>query len=313
MTPAAAPARISTREYWPEKLRVLISYAYKSTLDGAVAKYKPGEVDLMVDSGAFTAFTKGKKISLEEYTDWLIEHKQHVTTGVVLDVIGDWKGTARNHERMLNRLPEGFPLKPVWHSTSPISELERLCKEYDYIGIGGLVSMSLNVKAFMQHMIRVHKVADKYGTKLHGLGVTGETAMLRLPWNTVDSSSWLSGSRYGRLRLRDASMKSVAYKPGEPMKPDVAALLRLYGGNTSELRSKGYGLSSGGFVHYTAQYEWMQEASARSYMLAEGQMRKKHDTPAKLFLAVSTGGALQRAHNAFTAGNPFGRKETPYV
>ncbi|MFT4471386.1 hypothetical protein ACMX2H_15900 [Arthrobacter sulfonylureivorans] len=297
--------------YWPDRPRMLISYAYKEALDYAV-KNTSG-VDLLVDSGAFTAFTLGEKISMEAYCDWLIENQSKITTAISLDVIGDWKGSARNTEKMLKRLPEGFPLMPVWHSTSPESELRRLCREHDYIGIGGVTSMASKVNMFMRHMVKAHKIARDYGTKLHGLGVTGHDAMLRLPWHTVDSSSWLAGARYGRMVLHDEDFSRVRYRIGDPMDASMARVIRAYGGDPAKVRKKGFAMASGGTGDHKAEYEWLYQSAARGFTMLEGHMRKRNKTEARVYLALATSVTMHAAIRAHALGNPFERKVTPCV
>lgn len=290
-----------TAPYWPDKLRLLASYAYPDALNNAVAI--PG-VDLMVDSGAFTADSIGKKIDMDEYCEWLIRHQSNITTAVVLDVIGDWRGTARNHEIMMGKLPESITVLPVWHATSPLSELDRLCRAHDYVGIGGVTTMARTVKQFMQHSIRAHKVAELHGTKLHGLGVTGRTAMTRLPWSTVDSSTWLSGARYGNLILYGWDYRQVTARAGERPTPEATKTLRAYGGNPTRLSQKGFGTKAGG-GDYQHEYRWMCEAACRSMMIMEGYLRARHGRNARIYQACGTNVAVNIARRAYALGNPF--------
>lgn len=259
----------------------------------------------MVDSGAFTALTMGISIDIDAYADWLIENRAGVSKAVTLDVIGDWKGTAANYEYLLSKLPDGYPLLPVWHSTSPTHELERLLSEYNYVAIGGVVGLGSRVNTFMQHMVRVHLMAREHGTLLHGLGVTSEAALHKLPWHTVDSSSWLSGSRYGRLRLRDTRMRVKTGRVGSPLKPEFARLVRQYGGIPEEVRDSGYGLKKSGNPDYARQYKWLQMAAARSGMLSEGIMRQRQDPEARLYLAVAVNIGVQCIVEGHKQGNPY--------
>lgn len=292
-------------EKWPEKPRILASYAYKTAITHAITASQ-GNLDLVVDSGAFTAHTVGKKVDLKEYVEFVNQHHASITTAVVLDVIGDWKATARNHDRMLELVNDDVTVLPVWHSTSPIEELTRLCSTYPYIGIGGVVSMAKTVKTFMQHMIRAHRVAREHGTRLHGLGVTGATAMMRLPWSTVDSTAWRSGHMYGNLDLSNELGKRIKINAGEKIKDrSVTSLIRAYGGNPADVARANFGRSSSS-GDGSAESKWMDIAQARSYMTLEDVMRRRNkQDDARIYLACAPTYAVDRVLEAHALGRPF--------
>lgn len=91
---------------------------------------------LFVDSGAFSAFTCGVIIDIDDYIDFLKRNEKYIATYATLDVIGDYKGTARNTEYMESK---GLHPLPTFHAGSPYEELERLVDKYEggYIALGG--------------------------------------------------------------------------------------------------------------------------------------------------------------------------------
>lgn len=287
--------------YWPERLRVLASYAYQPAIEAALE----GGADLLVDSGAFTAFTLGEVIRLEEYADFLLERAQGITVAVTLDVIGDWRGTAENLDKLRDRVGDAVPIMPVWHSGSPESELRRLCREHDYIAVGGVTTMASQVDKFMRHMIHAHRIAAETGTKLHGLGVTGERALLDLPWYTVDSSSWLSGVRYGNLALVNERGKFVRAESGKKLPPEFVRLARIYELDPHRLAIPGYGRLSHRGDLARDDYETAGEAGARAQLSFEWHLRRRHRNEARVYLAVSTPNAYSWAERGWQAGNPF--------
>jgi hypothetical protein len=81
-------------------------------------------------------------------------------------------------------------LVPVYHDEyMTLAELEELCKEYSYIGIGQMSAVNMYRQPF--------EIGKKYETKFHGFSMTKEDFMKKLPFYSVDSTSWLAGSRYG--------------------------------------------------------------------------------------------------------------------
>jgi len=91
---------------------------------------------VMLDSGAFTAWTKGRTMDWDGYADWCEPWLDfHTTWHIIPDVID---GDADDNDRLLaawskRRLPRGAP---VWHMHEPIDRLKRLCHGYDRVCIG---------------------------------------------------------------------------------------------------------------------------------------------------------------------------------
>ena len=170
---------------------------------------------LFLDSGAFTAFTKGETVNLDEYCDFIGEHEDMLTVYAALDVIGDYEATRKNQERMEKR---GLKPLPTFHYQSPFSELERLCKHYPYIALGGLVPIAMR-RSKMRAWLDACFLRIPATVKVHGFGVNSLWAWERYPWHSVDATSWLAPGKYGRTyvfedrRLRPIpGMEKVTYE-----------------------------------------------------------------------------------------------------
>lgn len=162
--------------------------------------------DLFLDSGAFSAFTKGEVIDIDDYINFIKRNEKWITTYAGLDVIGDSKGTRENVEYMESK---GLHPLPTFHHGSDYAELERMVKKYDYIALGGLVPISMNVPLMKKHLDKCFRIIGK-DVKVHGFGVNGYWAWLRYPFYSVDATSWLAGAMYRRLITFDpASHKLV--------------------------------------------------------------------------------------------------------
>lgn len=301
-----------TEQYWPDKARVLLSFAYRSsvTFDDSLA-YTSGS-DILIDSGAFTAFTKGEKIDRVDYCDWLSKEARFITHAAALDVIGDWKASARNYEWQLDRLGDKVKIIPAWHLGSPLTELDRLCKVTDYVAIGGCVPFSKTPKVLMRHLIQAHKVARQHGTKLHGLGITGRESMVRLPWHSVDSSSWQSGHRFGGLILSDRQGSQVSLHIGHPLTRVEQDLVRTYGGDPARVSSAGFNLVKKAGVELARKDRtWTNMSAARAFQNIEGHLRAKHGTDFHLYLATPQASYAVEAIAAHKLGNPFSHTRVP--
>ena len=162
--------------------------------------------DLFLDSGAFSAFTKGENINIDEYINFIKKNEKVITTYAGLDVIGDSKATRKNVEYMESK---GLRPLPTFHHGSDYEELERMVKKYDYIALGGLVPISMNIPVMKKHLDKCFRIIGKE-VKVHGFGVNGYWAWLRYPFYSVDATSWLMGGMYRRVIFFDpASHKLV--------------------------------------------------------------------------------------------------------
>lgn len=291
---------------WPDRPRNLVSYAYFAGWEPETFTALGGDLDLLVDSGAFTAFTKHRFIDLEAYIRWLRRMAPIVTQAISLDVIGDWKATRRNHEAMEDALDGVVPLLPAWHLGSPVEELHRLCSTYEYVAIGGCVPYARRPKVLMAHLVRAHRVAAEHGTKLHGLGITGRVSMSALPWTSVDSSSYAQVHMFGQIELADPNGHLNAIDYGHHLTMEQRRLCRIYGLDPNRVESKDYAL-----VGKTGQLGREERrdsllASARAALTQEGFLRRKHDRELRIYFASGTQrwyfSTLIEAHSL---GNPF--------
>lgn len=161
-----------------------------------------GEVGkVFLDSGAFTAFNLGTEIDLDEYIENYHRTKGSYETVAALDVIGNWQQSRLNYEEMRK---QGCDVLPTYHVGEPLSFLEWLLANYNYVAIGGLVpyvsmtSKRVYSSALKRIFAHVHKEAANAGVRLHGFGVTGWDIMSGYPWYSVDSTTYLSGSKFAR-------------------------------------------------------------------------------------------------------------------
>lgn len=150
---------------------------------------------LFLDSGAFGAFTRGQVIDIECYCDFIRKHPGRFYPYACLDVIGDWRASARNYDRMREL---GVEPMPTFHMGSPEHELHRLLKEADYIAMGGVVGATQEtMQPWLDKCWRVIK--DYMPKKVHVFGVMAQWALERYPWYSADSSSALVGAGMGRI------------------------------------------------------------------------------------------------------------------
>lgn len=171
--------------------------------------------EVMLDSGAFTAFTKGHKVSLEKliavYDDTLrrlSKRIKHVWL-INLDVIAGAYGRIATQQETQDALDEsdknykvlrkryGDRVLPVFHQTESMKRLEEVAKQNWFIGMGFRQDFA------EEHRIRAAEAALAYTTKkgivVHGLATTGYRMLKRAPFDTVDSATWLYVAAMGKI------------------------------------------------------------------------------------------------------------------
>ncbi|MFJ4627159.1 hypothetical protein [Streptomyces sp. NPDC088847] len=185
--------------------RVLTSFHYFRDRDMAdlvdqLRQGYGGDVDVFADSGAFSAVTLGATISLPDYRAWLTDWRSVITTAATLDVIGDPVTTARNTEALE---ASGLTVLPTFHVGTRWRVLEDLCARYRYLALGGMVPYWRRPKELMRWLVHAFRIARDTGTVFHGFGQTSLDIVKALPFYSVDSSTWASGARYGKVRIWD--------------------------------------------------------------------------------------------------------------
>jgi len=222
-----------TMESFPNWKPYILESFYYADQD-QIEKLMPYFGDFMLDSGAFTFMqNKGTHVEwedyLERYADFIKRNKVEKFFELDIDsVIGyDRVLTMRSKlERMT-----GKQCIPVWHISRGKDDFLRMCDEYGYVAIGGLVgkaSRSKKQKRLEELFYWFIGEAHKRGAKIHGLGYTSLEGMKRYHFDSVDSTSWTSGNRFGHVYKFDGRTMVKYDKPdGTRMPADRSRALAM--------------------------------------------------------------------------------------
>lgn len=158
------------------------------------------KIKMFLDSGAYSAKTQGVPIDLETYVKYIKEVAPYLEIYASLDVIGDAEATLENQKKMEDL---GVTPMPCFHRGEPFSYLEQYVDKYEYLALGGMVTSTnrASMPGWLDTVFDKY-VCDKDGlprVKIHGFGMTTFRLMKRYPWYSVDSTSWLSGSKRGTV------------------------------------------------------------------------------------------------------------------
>lgn len=101
---------------------------------------------------------------------------------------------------------------PVWHKSRGKDEFLKMCDEYDYVAIGGIVTKEITKDQYPFLTWFINE-AHKRGCKVHGLGFTSIADLPKYHFDSVDSTSWKSGGRFGQLHIyKDGTIKTITQK-----------------------------------------------------------------------------------------------------
>lgn len=182
---------------------ILESYYY---VDEVTEKLIPYFKDFLLDSGAFTFITNSKKgnINWKNYIDGYIEfiNKNNIKKFFELDI--DSVIGYNNVLKIRKYIEEktGKKCIPVWHKSRGKEEFIKMCNEYNYVAIGGIVSKEITQKDYPIFTYLINE-AHKRGCKIHGLGFTNLKGLEKYKFDSVDSTAWTTGNRFGAVYFFD--------------------------------------------------------------------------------------------------------------
>lgn len=175
--------------------------------------------DFLLDSGAFT-FLNSKKGSrnfdeyIERYADFIIRNGIQKYFELDVDAITGYSKVLEYRNR-LEKLT-GRRSIPVWHKSRGIKEFLKMCDEYDYIAIGGIVTKEIPPNQYIAFKAMINE-AHKRGVKVHGLGFTSTSYFDEIKFDSVDSTTWNVGGKFGNICVfnPETYMKQRIQKKGK--------------------------------------------------------------------------------------------------
>lgn len=196
-----------------------IRQAHK-TSEALIAAAQPFE--LMYDSGAFTAWSKGKEVVLDDLIrvyDAMIEKYEAYSRAVwliSLDKIPGSKGKTASPSEINEAVrisDENFAVLekrygervlPVFHQNESDARLHEVAAMAPYICVSP--RNDLHEASRRKWSAEVH--AKIPGKMTHGLAATGHAMMTQVPWGSVDSATWVLLAANGAV-FRDSQLRTL--------------------------------------------------------------------------------------------------------
>lgn len=189
-------------DYKFNRLETFWNVFNKQQVEKNITKYN----DYILDSGAFTfmnAKKEGKNITIDidgyvdAYCDYINSFNIDKFFEMDVDSIFGYE-KVKQLRKKIERKTAKQPI-PVFHKNRGKEEFIAHCKDYSYVSLGGIVTKE--AKWTPEYMLGFVLIAQEYNTKVHGLGVTANAVIKKVPFYSVDSSSWTTGNRFKGMYL----------------------------------------------------------------------------------------------------------------
>lgn len=203
------------------KFPVLISYAYlrQAKPEDIDFLMKNPKIELIIDSGAFTALNAGKEIDLREYMDFLKQYQSRLFGYFALDKLGDPATTEKNFEIMMS---QGLKPIPIHVRGDDRKRMDYLFQHSDWVGCGGFRRPQRGPapKTYIMEKMRWAS-----GRNVHWLGYTTSAMLKTFKPYSCDCSSWHMPLKYGTMRLYFGGgvWGSKAYRYTDFKSPEIPA------------------------------------------------------------------------------------------
>lgn len=185
--------------------------------------------NFLLDSGAFTFMSGAKQVNFDEYVEGYASFikKWNIQNFFELDI--DSVVGLAEVERLRKKLEilSGRKPIPVWHKSRGKEYFIKMCKNYPYVAIGGIVTKEIPMQQYERLFPWFIKTAHQYGCKIHALGYTNIKGLHKYHFDSVDSTAWLYGNMSGTVYKFDAkngAMNTIKAKPNQRLRSKLVAL-----------------------------------------------------------------------------------------
>lgn len=179
----------------------------------------------ILDSGAFTAINdksgKYKNFDWDNYCNKYIEFIKKSNQKKFFELDIDCVVGLKKVEYYRKLIEDKTGIAPIvcWHENRGKEYWIESCEKHPYVAVG-TTNAAKQGRLFRQNPLYLKwfiEIAHKSNTKIHGLGYTNTKLLNKLHFDSVDSTTWLSGGRFGQIyKFENGSMEYTC--PPENMK-----------------------------------------------------------------------------------------------
>jgi len=179
-----------------------------------------GMRNLFIDSGAYSAHTKGKSIDVDEYIQFVNDNEGMFSVIAQVDKIpGEWR-KPKTHEQLIQapeeswqnylymreRVKDKDALTPIFHQGEDFKHLHRMLettfdgRHIPYIGISPANDVGKPDKCkWFETVFSAIRKSSNPNVKTHCFGLTSFTVLEQYPFYSADATTWLMAAIYGAI------------------------------------------------------------------------------------------------------------------
>lgn len=182
-------------------------------------QFKADTSKLFIDSGAYSAYTKGTALSVDSYIEYLNSITEKCTIFAQLDTIPGMMNRPKTVEEKLNaprlswenylymreRLKEPKKLIPIFHQGEDYKWLCNMLEwtdengeHIDYIGVSPATDVS-GLEDFLTTSFDIIEKSSNPKVKTHAFGMTQLGLLEIYPYTSADSTSWKLSAAMGSI------------------------------------------------------------------------------------------------------------------
>ena len=174
---------------------------------------------IMLDNGAFTAYTQGKILDKIKYFEWCEKYLSHPHWAVIPDVIG---GTIEEQRSYMKDWPFPKDLSaPVWHLNLSLDWLQELVDNYGKVCLGSSGEFwQIGIKKWEQRMDEIFEMLSKkrFMPWIHGMRMLGQSNG-RWPLASADSTNVARNHSTRKIHPEIMAQKIDGIQPERKWKP----------------------------------------------------------------------------------------------
>lgn len=194
---------------------------------------------LFVDSGAYTAFTQGSEVDIDEYIAYINSITNNIDLFAEVDKIpGKKRGIPPTEEELLqapeiswnnylymrSRVIHKNKLLPIFHQGEDFKWLKNMLEWRDedgnpieYIGISGSKQLSAKERLTWYYKVfEIIELSSNPKVKTHGFGTSSIKTLEMIPFTSSDATSWIRTAAFGSIMTDFGIITLSGVKQYEP-------------------------------------------------------------------------------------------------
>lgn len=192
-------------------------------------KVNENKVKLFIDSGAYTCWTKGIPIDIDEHIQYINSISDYVSCYASLDVIPGKPGTAtlptqqesieasdkswENYLYMRKRIKHPDKLLYTFHIGEDYKYLKNALEYSDelgqvgYLGLGGVVGKNDDdIISFLDKCFEIIKDSPNPNIRVHTFGMTRFSTLTQFPIYSTDSTTYIQKGAFGSIMIDNITL-----------------------------------------------------------------------------------------------------------